>query len=534
MEITISQNENQLIELGNSNVQDIGINNNDNQVITLSNNLNNQDININQRDNQVIYIDGGGVSIGINDVLVNGVSVVSNNIAYVIVPTKTSQLVNDSGFITNETDPTVPSYVKTITLADINKWNNKQDLLVSGTNIKTINNTSLLGSGNIDIQSGGTYSAGTGIDITNNVISNTITSYNDLSNTPTIPTQTSDLINDNDFVSEEDLSEVAFTGSYASLSDIPEIPDATSDLTNDGDGTYPFLLNKSSGYIDGIGTLGGATAQARNLAYTWDNGVVQESHTVANYDDLTNELSTKQDTLVSGTNIKTINNESILGSGNINISGGGSTDVQINGTSIVSNNVADILTKSAYNSSTNKIITETDISNMAKTDIDNNFTTKQTIKAVELKDSQPHIDFHFNSDMSVDYTSRIIESSQGTLNIPGNLDISGNLTNKGKGLQTSLELSLETSGVTSGNSISYTPDGTSGMWLIFTQVWAGVNDNGGIYMINPITSGYTNVNAIINSPYVSITYSGGVITINKLGGASLNYKIIKVLTSYSS
>lgn len=32
---------------------------------------------------------------------------------------------------------------------------NKQDTLVSGTNIKTINNTSILGSGNIDIQSGG-------------------------------------------------------------------------------------------------------------------------------------------------------------------------------------------------------------------------------------------------------------------------------------------------------------------------------------------------------------------------------------------
>ena len=30
----------------------------------------------------------------------------------------------------------------------------KQDTLVSGTNIKTINNTSILGSGNIDIQGG--------------------------------------------------------------------------------------------------------------------------------------------------------------------------------------------------------------------------------------------------------------------------------------------------------------------------------------------------------------------------------------------
>ena len=34
--------------------------------------------------------------------------------------------------------------------------------------------------------------------------------------------------------------------------------------------------------------------------------------------------SSKQDTLVSGTNIKTINSQSILGSGNITISGGSS------------------------------------------------------------------------------------------------------------------------------------------------------------------------------------------------------------------
>ena len=39
------------------------------------------------------------------------------------------------------------------------------------------------------------------------------------------------------------------------------------------------------------------------------------------------QFNNKQDTLVSGTNIKTINNQSILGSGNITIQGsGGSTD----------------------------------------------------------------------------------------------------------------------------------------------------------------------------------------------------------------
>lgn len=35
------------------------------------------------------------------------------------------------------------------------KLTNKQDKLISGTNLKTINNTSILGSGNIDIQGGG-------------------------------------------------------------------------------------------------------------------------------------------------------------------------------------------------------------------------------------------------------------------------------------------------------------------------------------------------------------------------------------------
>lgn len=73
----------------------------------------------------------------------------------VTVPEKTSDLINDSGFITSESDPTVPSYVKGITQDNITSWNNKSDF--SG-------------------------------------------SYNDLTNKPTIPTKTSDLTNDSNFV----------------------------------------------------------------------------------------------------------------------------------------------------------------------------------------------------------------------------------------------------------------------------------------------------------------------------------------------
>ena len=41
-----------------------------------------------------------------------------------------------------------------VTSSDKTTWSGKQDALVSGTNIKTVNNNSLLGSGNIDIQTG--------------------------------------------------------------------------------------------------------------------------------------------------------------------------------------------------------------------------------------------------------------------------------------------------------------------------------------------------------------------------------------------
>lgn len=283
MEITINQNENQLISISNNNLQDININESENQLINISNS-NTQELEINQPQTQTILIDGGGAVIGITDVLVNGISVVSGNIAYVIVPTKTSQLTNDSHFITSETDPTVPTVVKQITLADINNWNSKQNALVSGSTIKTVNNESLLGSGNINIE-GTIYTAGDGISIENNIITNEITNYNDLTDLPDIPTKTSDLLNDSEFVTEDDLSEVAFTGSYSSLSDTPIIPDSTSELTND------------SGYI---------TNSVNNLT---------------NYmltTDINTALGNKQDTLVSGTNIKTINNTSILGSGNIN------------------------------------------------------------------------------------------------------------------------------------------------------------------------------------------------------------------------
>ena len=67
----------------------------------------------------------------------------------------------------------------------------------------------------------------------------------------------------------------------------------------------------------GKGTAGIVTEWETTLS---DNKVPSEKLTK-------DTLDTKQDTLVSGTNIKTINNTSILGSGNIDIQGGGGSSV---------------------------------------------------------------------------------------------------------------------------------------------------------------------------------------------------------------
>lgn len=110
----------------------------------------------------------------------------------------------------------------------------KQDILVSGQNIKTINGQSVLGSGNIAIQ-GGT------------------SNWDDIQGKP-------------------EFAEVATSGSYNDLTDKPEIPDVSN------------LATKS-------------------------------------------EVAAKQDTLVSGENIKTVNGQSLLGNGNIDITSGGTITV---------------------------------------------------------------------------------------------------------------------------------------------------------------------------------------------------------------
>lgn len=86
--------------------------------------------------------------------------------------------------------------------------------------------------------------------------------------------------------------------------------------------------------------------------------------------------NSKQDQLVSGDNIKTINGISILGDGNLTIGENGAiaTDVRINDTSITSDGMANLSVDGIYDAITNKIVTESSLLTL-KNEISNDIPT---------------------------------------------------------------------------------------------------------------------------------------------------------------
>lgn len=71
------------------------------------------------------------------------------------------------------------------------------------------------------------------------------------------------------------------------------------------------------------------------------------------------ELATKQDSLISGHNIKTINGQDVLGQGNIEISGGGTVDSELSETS--ENPVQNKVITAALNGKQNSLVSGTTI-----------------------------------------------------------------------------------------------------------------------------------------------------------------------------
>jgi hypothetical protein len=152
----------------------------------------------------------------------------------------------------------------------------KQATLVSGTNIKTVNNTSLLGSGNISISSAVAWGGVTGT----------------LSNQTDLQTALDGKVDENSAITGATKTKVT----YDAKGLVTAGADATTaDIASSTDKRY-----LTDAQLVVVGNTSGTN--------TGDNATNSQYSGLA---------ASKQDTLVSGTNIKTINSTSLLGSGNV-------------------------------------------------------------------------------------------------------------------------------------------------------------------------------------------------------------------------
>lgn len=205
------------------------------------------------------------------------------------------------------------------TKADTSALSSKQDTLVSGTNIKTINGETILGSGNLVIQSG----TSNWDDIQGKPqFAEVATSgdYNDLINKPTIP-DVSGLATKQEIADMETKSNAAAT--YATKSEIPSLEGyLTETVASETYATKQALGNK----------LDTATYNSEKASFETKENAAATYQVKGDYA-TKQEIAGKQDTLVSGTNIKTINGNSVLGAGDITIQAGGTIDTAMSDTS---------------------------------------------------------------------------------------------------------------------------------------------------------------------------------------------------------
>ena len=214
----------------------------------------------------------------------------------------------DEPYLTNYYDKT-----ETNSLVDM-----KQDNLVSGTNIKTINGVSVLGNGNIEI-------TGEDVDLTNyydktqteTLLSNkvekvdTVVYDGHLASTSNPHNTTASQVGAYSKIEVDNLlANIDIGGALTEYYDKTQTETLLSDKVDKGVGVVGATKTKITYNNDGIIT-GGADLVEADLP----------NISQAKITNLVSDLSSKQSSLISGTNIKTINGQSVLGKGNIEIIG---------------------------------------------------------------------------------------------------------------------------------------------------------------------------------------------------------------------
>ena len=206
--------------------------------------------------------------------------------------------------------------------SEIPDINTKQDKLVSGTNIKSINGTSLLSSGNMELAT--KEELNTKQDVINDLDSIRSGAEKGATALQSVPSEyaTEQWVNSQGFLKEhQDISNLATKAELATKQDVitdletirsgaalgatalQEVPD-TYALKSE----IPDISTKQDKLVSGSNIK---TVNGTSLLGSGNMELATKE-----------ELNAKQDTLVSGTNIKTVNGTSLLGSGNITIEGG--------------------------------------------------------------------------------------------------------------------------------------------------------------------------------------------------------------------
>jgi hypothetical protein len=147
----------------------------------------------------------------------------------------------------------------------------KQDTLLSGTNIKTINGNSILGSGDLVIGGGGgSYTAGTGIIIQNDEISVDGETANELDTETTqeLDTETTQEL-DTEAVNEVSLATVATSGAYGDLSGTPTNFTGADGINAGTTGLVPApAATDNDKFLKGDGTWGTPSGGGGNYVTT--------------------------------------------------------------------------------------------------------------------------------------------------------------------------------------------------------------------------------------------------------------------------
>lgn len=204
---------------------------------------------------------------------------------------------------------------------------NKADTALQ--NIKTVNNQSLVGNGNVSV---GTYNKpANGIPATD-LDSSVQQTLQDVANIEgLIPSQASpsNQLADKNFVNNQVSTNTAnFVGTYNSLAELQAVTGATN---ND----YGFVIEHDSlgnDYYDRYKYNGSQWMfeyKVESTPFTAEqwaaiqsgitSALVTKLSALPTNAELTTQLNGKQATLVSGTNIKTVNNTSLLGNGNLSV-----------------------------------------------------------------------------------------------------------------------------------------------------------------------------------------------------------------------